>query len=314
MSEQAGKHDSAPAGANAPVKTVAPVSAPAPLESVGKRRQTELRAAMRKAWWRTSVVAGPLAIGGVAVVVLSIRNPAEKFGLGAAIGVVAAVIGTYWLADSRAKAAFLPAWAVSRGWAKGIGALQGGTTPLLRDGDRRNSKDHVNGPLSGGGNAMLCHYTYETRSTTTDARGNTTTTYTPHDFTVVCTDAAPPGIPRLTLHPRSALGAIHILDKVDSAVTSNRTIELESSELDDKFKLEVADETSDEAVRLLFEPSFIVWCVEQADGKMMVETENGTLLVAIPHHSYDAAQLDGLVQQASTVATRIAETNAVTTR
>ena len=89
-------------------------------------------------------------------------------------------------------------------------------------------------------------------------------------------------------------------------------MELESSELEHEYKLEVADSASDAAVRLLFEPAFIVWCVDQAADQMLLEIENETLVVAIPDHSYDAAQLDGLVEKATTIAARLADARATT--
>ena len=84
-------------------------------------------------------------------------------------------------------------------------------------------------------------------------------------------------------------------------------MQLESSELEHDYKLEVADSASDVAVRVLFEPAFIVWCIDQAADRVLIEVENETLVVATPDHSYDAAQLDGLVEKATTVATRLAD-------
>src|SRR6185437_2992781 len=168
----------------------------------------------------------------------------------------------------------------SRGWTVGLGPWQQSATPLLRDGDRRSDKDHVFGPLSGGGEAALCHYTYEVEKESTDSEGHTTTSWEEHPFTVVETVGGAPGIPRLTLHPRS-FGDNRLFDRIDSALTSDRTVALESSELDRKFKLEVPDSASDLAVRMLFEPAFIVSCLDQGAG-MLLEIENGSLVAAIP--------------------------------
>jgi hypothetical protein len=181
-------------------------------------------------------------------------------------------------------------------------------TPLLRDGDRRNSNDHVCGPLAGGGEAALCHYTYEVRRQTTDAKGHTTTSWEEHPFTVIETGVIAPGITRLTLHPRS-FGDNRLFDRIDSKLTSDRVVELESSELEHEFKLEVADSDSDMAVRLLFEPAFIVWCLDQGAG-MLFEIEQQTLVVASTGHSYDAAELDRLVGQAGTISARLADAGA----
>jgi hypothetical protein len=278
---------------------------PGPLEPVSQLRREQIRALMTTAWWWVGMVLVPIVAGGIAIVVLSDRNPAVVFVLAAAATVLAGSIGTYVLADKRAKSAFLPAWARSRGWKEGIGTWQGSATPLLREGDRRNDKDHVFGPLAGAAEATLCHYTYEVEKQTTDSEGHTTTRWEEHPFTVVETGVDAPGIPCLTLHPRS-FGDNRLFDRIDSALTSDRTVELESVELEREFKLEVPDSASDMAVRLLFEPAFIVSCLDQGAG-MLLEIENDTVVVAIPGHSYDTAELDGLVDWARTVTARLTD-------
>ena len=115
-----------------------------------------------------------------------------------------------------------------------------------------------------------------------------------------------PDIGRLTLHPRS-FGDNRLFDSIDSALTSDRVVQLESAELEREYKLEVHDSAPDLAVRLLFEPAFMVWCLDQAADQMLIEIENGTLVVAIPDHSYDETQLDALVERAATIATRVAD-------
>ena len=221
-----------------------------------------------------------------------------------------ALVGTYFLADYRARAAFLDAWARTRGWTAGAGPWLDEATPLLRDGDRRESGNHIHGPLAGGGEAALCHYTYEVRHESSSSNG-TSTTWESHEFTVVETAVDSPDIPSLSLHPRS-FGDNSVFDRIDSALTSDRVVQLESSELQHEYKLEVDDSASDLAVRLLFEPAFIVWCLDQSADEMLVEIEDGTLVVAIPDHSFDAAQLDDLVNKATKVATRLADAHAAT--
>jgi hypothetical protein len=282
---------------------------PGPVEPVSQLRGEQMRALMTATWWRGAMVLVPIAVGAGVAVVLSSSNQAVVFIVVAAVVALLGMIGTYALADARAKAAFVQAWARSRGWTRSAGVWVDEATPLLRDGDRRESGDHVSGPLPGAGEAALCHYTYEVRHETTDAKGNTSTTWESHDFTVVQTGVEAPDIPRLTMHPRT-LGDNRVFDRIDSAFTSNRVVNLESSELEHDYKLEVADSCSDLAVRLLFEPAFIVWCLDQASDEMLVELENETLVVAIPDHSYDAAELDGLVEKATRIAARFADARA----
>ncbi|MDX6481313.1 MAG: hypothetical protein QOG85_1823 [Gaiellaceae bacterium] len=284
---------------------------PASLESVSELRRDQLRALRTTTWWWVGMVLLPIVAGVAATVVVSNRSPGAVFVV-AVVAVVATalvwLIGTYMLADSRAKSAFLVAWARSRGWNVGVGMWRESATPLLREGDRRHSEDHVSGPLPSAGEATLCHYTYEVRHTTTDSKGHTRTTWEEHPFTVIETGVLATGVPRLTLHPRS-FGDNRLFDRIDSKLTSDRVVDLESSEFDHEFKLEVADSASDMAVRLVFEPAFIVWCLDQGDG-MLFEIEEQTLVVAIRGHSYDAAELDGLVGKAGTIAARVADAGA----
>jgi hypothetical protein len=273
---------------------------PGKVEGVSQLRGAQLRALTATAWWRVAMVLVPIAIGAVAIVAVPALNPVMVFVFAAAAVALTGTIGTYVLADRRAKSAFIQGWARARGWTEDTGRWQD-ATPLLRAGDRREATDRVCGPLAGGSQAVLCHYTYEVKKESVDSKGNTTTSWEAHPFTVVETGVAAPGIPLLSLHPRS-FGDNRVFDRIDSALTSNRVVQLESSELEREYKLEVADSTSDAAVRVLFEPAFMVWCLDQAADKMLLELENGALVVAIPHHSYDAAQLDALVDKATTIA------------
>lgn len=282
---------------------------PGPVTPVSQLRGKQMRALTGNIWWRGAMLKVPIVAGAVAIVWFPEYNSVAVFVLAAAAVVLAGAVGTYWLAGSEAEASFMQVYARSRGWTEGGSWYE--ATPLLRAGDERRAEDRQCGPLASGSQAVLCHYTYEVEREITDSHGDSTTIYEPHHFTVVQTDIAHPGIPSLTLHPRS-FGDNRLLDWVDSAVTSNRVVELESSELEREYKLEVGDSASDVAVRLLFEPAFIVWCLNQAASRMLFELGSGRLVVAIPDHSYDAAQLDGLVDKASTIAARIADASAAT--
>jgi len=281
---------------------------PARVAPVNQLRREKLRELTDALWWRLVIVLVPLTLGIAAASFVS-GNPFLVFLLVALVVAAGGLIGTLLLATSRAKSAFLVAWASARGWSVDDTNWVERATPLLRDGDRRESDDHVTGQLASGNLATLCHYTYEIRQTSTTSNGGTTTHWEEHPFTVVETNVAAPGIPALSLRPRG-FGDNRLFDRIGSAFTSRRVVELESSELQHEYKLEVADDASDIAVRRLFEPSFIVWCVEQAGYDLLFEIENDVLVVAIPGHSYDAAELDGLVENAATIAVRVAGAHA----
>lgn len=288
---------------------MAPRPAPIPVKPVSQFRDQQLREMTGNIWWRGVMLVVPIVVGAVTIMVFPEYNPVAVFVLAAIAAALAGVIGTYVFAVSSAEAAFMQTWARSRGWAEDGEWYE--ATPLLCAGDRREAEDRLRGPLANGNQAVLCHYTYVVETESTDSHGDSTTSSQSYRFTVVQTDIADPGITSLTLHPRS-FGDNRLLDWVDSAVTSNRVVELESSELEREYKLEVGDSASDVAVRVLFEPTFIVWCLNQTASRMLFELGGGRLVVAIPDHSYDAAQLDGLVEKASTIAARIADASAAT--
>jgi hypothetical protein len=56
-------------------------------------------------------------------------------------------------------------------------------------------------------------------------------------------------------------------------------------------------------VRQIFEPSFIVWCLDQKD--VLFELENGELVVAVKNHLSDQGPLDALLAQSRAVLGRI---------
>ncbi|HEY1481027.1 MAG TPA: hypothetical protein VGF46_13395, partial [Gaiellales bacterium] len=154
---------------------------------------------------------------------------------------------------------------------------------------------------------LVCHYTYTVVTYSTDSNGVRTRNESNHPFTVVRLDAVTSDVSRMTLHPRSGLDK-GWFDRVDSALTSNRVVELESSELHDRYKLEVKDDVSDIEVRQIFEPSFIVWCLDQKD--VLFELESSELLVAVKSHLTEQAPLDALLEQSRAVLERIAAASA----
>jgi hypothetical protein len=98
---------------------------------------------------------------------------------------------------------------------------------------------------------------------------------------------------RFTLIPRSGWGGK--LDGVMSAMTVDRTVNLESAELRDGYRLMVADDDSELAVRKLFTPKLISDLLEHLPADGRVEFETGALVVAVPGHRYDEQTCDALI-------------------
>jgi hypothetical protein len=273
-----------------------------PIETVGAIRARRVRAALRSDGWRI-VMIGAALLGAVVGSFIG-KHPASQFvlAIGCAIVLVAVVVVVIWFrASGSAEDDFLTSW--GRGYELEFQETPdlGVGTPLLRQGDERKAENGLVGAVDGHP-VTVCHYTYTVVSRTTDSKGVMTRQESDHPFTVVRLDYVDTPVASMSLHPRSVLDR-GWLDRLDSAVTANRTVELESADLQKRYKLEVQDAVSDVQVRQIFEPSFIVWCLDQKD--VLFELENGELVVAVKNHLSDQGPLDALLAQSRAVLGRI---------
>jgi hypothetical protein len=278
-----------------------------PMETVGAIRARRVRAALRSTRWQ--VAFGIAAVVGAVLGAAIGQHAGSRVAL--AVGFIAvlvlAVLIVLWIrASGSAEDDFLTAW----GRAHELTFIEspdlGEGTPLLRQGDKRKAENGLVGRFQGHP-LTLCHYTYTVVTHSTDSNGVRTRQETDHPFTVARIDGVAGSISRMTFHPRSVLDR-GWFDRADSALTSDRVVELESMELDRKYKLEVRDEVTDVSVRQIFEPSFIVWCTDQKD--VFFELEDGELLVAVKHHLDEQAPLDALLDQSRVVLARLAAASA----
>jgi hypothetical protein len=278
-----------------------------PIETVSAIRARRVRASLRSDGWRI-VLLGAALLGAVLGSALG-NHPAEQFFLAIGLAVVLAgvvMIVLWFTASGRAEDDFLTAWGRAQSLTFVESPSIGTGTPLLRQGDERKAENGLVGDVDGHP-AIVCHYTYTVVTYSTDANGVRTRRETNNPFTVVRLDEIRTTIERMTLHPRSFLDR-GWLDRADSALTSNRVVELESTDLQRRYKLEVGDDVPDVQVRQVFEPTFIVWCLGQQD--VMFELENGELLVAVKHHLTEQGPLDALLAQSRAVLQRIAAASA----
>jgi hypothetical protein len=121
-------------------------------------------------------------------------------------------------------------------------------------------------------------------------------------FTLVRVRGLHTPISRLTLHPIAGIDRANPLEH-GAALDRDRVVELESTDLHRHYRLEVQHAVPDTAVRELFEPSFIVWCIEQED--VLFELEHGELVVALRDHLTDADALDFLLERSRFVLQRV---------
>jgi hypothetical protein len=221
-------------------------------------------------------------LGGI-VGVVTTHGPAGVAGAvpGAAIGF--AIPWIYAAIRSRqvAKQRFFVAWAQQHGLAYEPHPPVYHDTPLLRAGDAQYAHNAFAGALAGLQGSVYQH-TKRVRHTSTDSKGNTTTTNEDTDYVVLRLAFSLPGFRRLELHPRS-FGDFRMFDGIESSLTANRVVELESEELAHDFKLEVDDGVDEVTLRRLFTPEAIVQVLDSRSnrafrGGVTLELEGSTLV------------------------------------
>ena len=166
-------------------------------------------------------------------------------------------------ATAQAEHEVMSAWAAERGWTyeRDPAALDG--VAFCRDREKPVFKHGFSGPMAGlpGHIVNFTYSTYETR-TTTAADGSVTTTRqeVKHKHTVLRLDLGDLGLEKLQLSPQGLGGGM--FEKLRSTFTGSHNVNLESSEFNRRFTLLVDDRADDLMVRRVFEPAFIVRCVE----------------------------------------------------
>jgi hypothetical protein len=239
-----------------------------------------------------AVVGGLLGVGtqhGAARLLFALAGAALGFG---APWLVALLVGR-----QRATERFFAAWAQQHGLAYDRDPPVYEDTPLLRAGDDQFAHCSFAGTLAGRPGSIYQH-TKRVRRTSTDSRGHTTTSNDDTEYVVLRLGFSLPGFARLELHPRS-FGSFRLFDGLESKLTANRVVELESEELARDFKLEVDDGVDEVTLRRLLTPEAIVQVLDSRaseafpDG-IAFQLEGSTLLFfrrgSISPRSMDAVE------------------------
>lgn len=223
-------------------------------------------------------------------------------GLAAATGaVLLALLIAFVIASSHAKEDFFSAYAEGRGLNRQAKASLPPTTPLLRKGDRRYAEQLMNGTLPGGLPGALGLYTYEEHRR--DSDGNRDTDY--YRFTVVMHDLPEVASKCGDVYCQRRVG-FRFMDSAEDVFRRMKRLELESHALDKRFEIFYGAADSENWMKQLFSPSFIVWLSEQAPKNFGFELSAGALCVNVKGHHDNAADLDQLCQAAAVVARRLA--------
>jgi len=239
--------------------------------------------------------------GMIAGFVLGTIYASAPIGGAIAGGILLLAVGIIWtIASGRAKEDFLNAYARGRGLARqGRGTLPP-MTPLLRRGDDRYATERMHGTLPGGETGTLAHYTYE--ETSTDSKGNRTTTY--YHFTVCVCSVPETAVKVSELIVQRRFG-FRFLDGFEDAFRTKQRVEVESEAMDKRFETFADPNTDPNWLRQLFAPSFIVWLADHAPDSFAFELVAGLLVTNMKGHADTAEELDAICEASSAVAKRL---------
>jgi hypothetical protein len=183
-------------------------------------------------------------------------------------------------------------WVAGRGWQPARNLPAALVTSLLRAGDARRLEDGYEGEIEGR-RAGIGHFIWEAVERSVDEYGNVHETRIPHTNTVLETLTGLQSMTRLSLTPRHH-GQGRLTDGLASALTSDRSVELESAEFCDAYRLFVADEESELVVRRVFTPALIVQLVELAGARITIEFETGALVCSVHGRAGGKELLDAM--------------------
>ncbi len=244
-------------------------------------------------------------LGGMLVLAAFVGGLA---GAGLIIGILAAVgaaaivlIVCLVMANSRSQKAFYVAYATSRNLAyNGSRGMLPPTCELLRKGDARYTDRSFTGPLPGGPNGVLAHYTYEEEST--DSDGNRQTSY--YHYTVVFCELPQlaPFVQELVCHRRSGF---RFLDSAEDKFRKRQRVELESEAFDKHFESFAGQHDEMNRIRQIYEPTFIVWLAENSPKNFEWDLVAGTLVCSVKGQLDSTVELDGLCAASGVVAKRL---------
>jgi hypothetical protein len=181
-------------------------------------------------------------------------------------------------------------YATSRGLTLEPGARLPRTTPLLAEGELRSVEAVMSGWLATYVEAQIALVSRD--ETTTDAQGAETKGEAHFTVAVTHVPKAKRFVPWLLCH---RVEDEHLLGKAaDALIHGNDRLDLESAELDQRYRIFASPQSDDVWLHELFSPSFIVFLLEQVPKGLAFEYVQGTLCVSLVGRRTLAEDIDGL--------------------
>lgn len=181
-------------------------------------------------------------------------------------------------------------YAASRGLVLDPGGHLPRTTPLLAEGELRSVEAVMSGWLATYVEAQIALVTRN--ETTTDAQGAERRGGAHFTVAVTHVPKAKRFVPWLLCH---RVEDEHLLGKAAGAlIHGNDRLDLESAELDKRYRIFASPERDDVWLHELFSPSFIVFLLDQAPAGLAFEYVEGSLCVSLVGRRTLAEDIDRL--------------------
>jgi hypothetical protein len=258
--------------------------------------------------FRASITSGnaitALVLGASVALLAGAYFGGPAVAAGAPVGAVLVIAGiVFWLADRRAEEAFWKHVAASLGFTRyGSPVSPETTTPLLHAGDRRFWDHQMTGPLGDSGlSTLFSQYRYDVREENEKGEESWDSYY----FTICLVELEAgmqlfPGV-----YLRAKRGLLGGLGKHDWLRGRRlEEVELESTEFNDIYELQIAPEQDDGRLRELFDPKTILW-LQDHPLRPHIEFRAGFLVVYVPEHIEDMGRVVWLLEAAEKIAERV---------
>lgn len=172
-------------------------------------------------------------------------------GLGAMVGLVIQFAIRHASAGSAASERYTADWCAEHGCTM-VGSFDPPNGPFANSGHRQRSTNAIQGTMNNLP-TVLYNFSYWTKQ----SNGKGGSTETEHPYKILCVQGPKLPIASLSFGERNLFNRFRLFDKLDSAFTSQRAVELESIAFNEKFDLEIDDKADDVWIRRVFDPSTI---------------------------------------------------------
>lgn len=220
--------------------------------------EAKAAAAKKYASWLIPLMVAGTAVGGF---VGSALEPGGAQNI--AIGAVGGAVGgwliqlaiRYFSADAQADERFTFDWCLEHA-CELIGEYEPVNGPHADSGHRQAGSDAIRGTLNGLA-TTLYNFSYWTMQSS-----GKSTREVEHPFKILQITGPVLPVASLNFARREWFNKLRTFDVLDSKLTSQRTIELESIDFNETFKLEIHDSGDDVWIRRVFDPPTINGCVD----------------------------------------------------